>query len=321
MKLIGMLRIAAGLMLACAMLTAPASASVAPKPLFQLAKQVASLAGTTWQGSYQYDTMNESEALTIDFLGSGRARAHHLGATMDWTYSVAGNRVVLLADTGSTWTALIGNGAISGTMNFPGHGGGHFSLYQQTASAPPVGSGPGGYDLSQLSPDVRNAVVEARAAETRALETATRARRAANDAVRGRAGAVDNGLGYEDYTGVFAGDRYAGEYRGGYRTGVGVMYNAQNQNNTVGALRYEGDWLNGESHGLGAHYWTNNERHAGNYSNNMFNGPGVYNYSDGSRYEGQWANNNRSGYGVLWDAQGRAVSAGVWAAHEFVRPQ
>jgi hypothetical protein len=304
------------------------SPAVSAAEIAVIAKQNSSLSGTTWRGSYQYDTMEESETLSIEFYSSTRARANHIGDTQEWTYTISGNRVVMTASSGSTWTAGLDDDTLAGTMHFPGHGDGVFTLYLASGqprvsgaavgNAAPPAAAP--YALSQLHARVREAVEEAREAESSAMETATRARQAAADAVRRGTRDAQNGLGYEDYTGAFAGDRYAGNFRGGYRTGLGVMTNAQNSNNSVGALRYEGDWLNGESHGLGVHYWVENERHAGHYSNNMFNGAGVYYYSDGRRYEGQWSNNTRSGYGVLWDAQGRVQNAGLWASHEFVRP-
>jgi hypothetical protein len=187
------------------------------------------------------------------------------------------------------------------------------------------------FDLAQLHSQVRAAVESARDAESRALAVAQRARDAAaqaEDAAR-RARAGETGYRAYDssteqryeggwsngrsgygvmflHAGRFAGDRYAGQYRGGVLGGVGVYSYAINTNNPYedGTLRYEGEYLNDRRNGLGVMHFRDGRRDA------------VSRFADGSRYEGEHRNGLNHGYGVHWDAQGRVMQAGIWTAGE-----
>jgi hypothetical protein len=138
------------------------------------------------------------------------------------------------------------------------------------------------YDISQLDPAVRSAVLDARGAQTRALQAAGRA--------QGR------GAGTVAFTG-HGGDSYLGE---GYAQGD------SDQRNGYGLMT----WADGE-------YYAGQHRggtpNAGNKE-----GFGVYVFADGRMYEGQFGNDLQNGYGVLWDRGGAIAFAGRWVD---ARPQ
>lgn len=238
----------AGLALALLLTSAPAAAQ---KGGGRGAAPVATAPGgpvdhTTWGGSYQYATMNESEPLTIEFFGNGRARAQHVGQTQDWTYTVSGNRIILLSSSGSTWTATISGGTLLGTMTYPGHGDGVFSL-QHRAWANGVA------DLSQLHRNVRSAAETARAEQARAHAAAQRARQgdgvvsmgSDGDTYEGEDGAIgDITRAVQTFP---SGDTYAGAYVRGTPdafSGNGVYRFANGQT-------YEGEWANSQYNGFG----------------------------------------------------------------------
>jgi len=139
------------------------------------------------------------------------------------------------------------------------------------------------YDLAQLSPDVRSAVENARAAQTRALMAAARAQ--------------GDGAGHVRFTGV-GGDTYAGECapcgaEAPQRHGHGVL-----------------SWNDGELY-VG--------QHAAGGAGGMKHGYGVYVVLNGEIYEGQLSADQYSGYGVRWDAQGRVRLQGLWANNALVQ--
>ncbi len=203
------------------------------------------------------------------------------------------------------------------------------------------------YDLTQLHPDVRRAVVQARRLAEGAESAASRARSAAQlaeqAAISARSGATgfraydfgndpDNGRRYEGAwdgarqvgygvliygRGAYAGDRYSGEFNNGFN-GVGVYAYAENAANASGALRYEGEMVDDRSTGLGVFYWRDGQRYAGANRDWQSAGHGIIFRIDGTRYEGEWRADKRSGYGVEWDAEGRLHRQGVWRDGDFV---
>lgn len=194
------------------------------------------------------------------------------------------------------------------------------------------------YDLAQLHPDVRRAVEAARDAERRAEVAAFRARevvaRAEDAAGRARRGErgyrvreweaglryryegawsdnAANGVGVE-VSGLFElTGRYAGEFRLGLQSGLGVESHA-------GRVLYEGEFEAGERSGVGIAYYTmdpesryvGERRDAGTRA-----GSGVDYDSSGQRYEGEFY-----GHGVRWDAQGRVMQQGIWHGIRLATP-
>lgn len=221
------------------------------------------------------------------------------------------------------------------------------TVRNQPAPAPVSNRDNGPFGLDLLHPTVRAAVVEARsaaqrgeAAAGRARDAAARAEDAANRARRGEAGfrlydagdgrvvaAGWNGQSWNGY-GVMdvsapqpgAGDRYAGAYLGGVKSGPGIYLFARNAQNSANSLRYEGEWANDNRNGVGVYVWRDGMRHAGGQSNSQLSGPGVFSFTNGNRQEGEYANGVRNGPGVLWGPDGRLISSGIWRDDVLVTP-
>lgn len=132
------------------------------------------------------------------------------------------------------------------------------------------------YDLSQLNPEVRAAVEQAREAQRLALMAAARAE--------------GNVSGHTRFTGT-GGDNYAGQC----------------------APCTEGE---SQRHGVGVLSWTDGELYAGQHlaggPGGMKHGYGVYIITTGGVYEGQFNADRRDGYGVMWDTEGRVAYQGRW---------
>lgn len=214
------------------------------------------------------------------------------------------------------------------------------------AAAPaPSARAQAAYDTAQLNPDVRAAVMQARQARARAETLAARAREAeqladqAADRARRRAsgtadymqssgqrylGEVDDSGSRETHgilmgSADWVGDRYAGEWRGNIREGVGVYSYASNRSNTNGSLRYEGQYVDDHCMGLAVYYWTSGDRYYGQNGDCADKeGVGVLVFADGRRYEGEWADDQYNGYGVFWDRRGGVMQQGLWADGRLV---
>lgn len=134
-------------------------------------------------------------------------------------------------------------------------------------------SGP--FDLNGLEPQVQQAVQQARAAQTQALQAAARAQGDASGTIR--------------FTGD-GGDTYQGE---GHRSSSdGPMRNG------YGLMTWsDGEYYAGESRAAAAN---GGQKH----------GYGVYVFANGNVYEGQFQADRYHGYGVMWEADGRAAYAG-----------
>lgn len=197
------------------------------------------------------------------------------------------------------------------------------------------------YNIEALHADVRAAVMRAREHQTRAETAAIAAREAATRAEEAAARARDGEPGHRAYdfehdpqqrryegewpdegrarglgvlsfgAGPYSGDRYAGHFRNGRKFGLGVyVYGALATDETQS--RYEGDYISGEAERYGVYYGRRGNRHAGRSGGDAFNGEGVYDYANGERYEGEFFDNRRHGFGVLWRADGRIRSSGLW---------
>jgi hypothetical protein len=199
---------------------------------------------------------------------------------------------------------------------------------------------PGG-DLTALHPDVRAAVLRAREAEKAAEDAAQRARdaaakgqAAADRARRGEAGVIvgpvdSEGRQYEGEAdangtplgfgvfywsaGTYRGDKLAGEFGDGTRARPGVYQYGDNDNpNARAALRYEGDFLNGQRNGYGVTYWRDGARTKSLLRDSGSNGPGVYVHLNGTRYEGDFEQGLPSGHGAEWGPNGELTLQGLW---------
>ena len=227
------------------------------------------------------------------------------------------------------------------------------ALFATPAAIAQTSAGSAGYDISTLHPQVQAAVVAARAAEAQGIAAAQHARdnagRGEAAAVRARNGEpgtqaydsqpfgdppstaryeteardnIRNGYGVQTFTsGPNVGDRYAGTFENGRKSGAGVYTHVDNQANPGNAEnRYEGDYADSAGNGFGAIFWNDGETYAGQITSDHRNGGGVNRYADGRRFEGEYAYDVRTGLGVLWGADGRVISQGVWSNGELTTP-
>tara|TARA_Y100000310_G_scaffold277399_1_gene295116 strand:- start:577 stop:1131 length:555 start_codon:yes stop_codon:yes gene_type:complete len=102
------------------------------------------------------------------------------------------------------------------------------------------------------------------------------------------------------------GDHYIGQTSGGLPHGKGAMkfFN--------GPAFYQGDFLNGEMHGIGTYIWSANptpDFYTGEFSNGKFHGQGTYTWIiDGEiskSYKGEWRNDVRHGKGIYTNKDGK----------------
>jgi len=213
------------------------------------------------------------------------------------------------ANTISSYDAYLGN--------FPS---GRHAREARTARQAIVAAMPAAFDLAQLHPNVRAAVIEARRSESLGDAAGARGREAGQ---RGRqSGRINPQSGYGVHNGAnqFAGDQFAGSYAGGQFNGSGTYTWSNNANNQQDLDRYEGDWANDRRHGFGVQYWRDGSRYVGAWGNGTKAGTGVYHYADGDRNEGEWANGELNGYGVRWDGQGRLLEQGIYSANRLTTP-
>ena len=157
-------------------------------------------------------------------------------------------------------------------------------------------------------------------------------------------GDCENGWGiYEWRSGSSSGDKYIGEWKGGYRNGEGVYFWNSGD-------KYVGTWANGVINGYGTQffangtksvgYWQNakltsknytesscisgdcndgygvwvydsGDKYTGYFKDGYRSGDGNYIYADGERYVGKYENHKRNGYGTYYWTDG-ATYAGTW---------
>ena len=97
---------------------------------------------------------------------------------------------------------------------------------------------------------------------------------------------------------------YRGEVSNGRREGKGVY--------TKSGLRYLGEWRGGVKHGLGVLYYNTAETHfyEGEFVKGVKQGWGRQQYASGSVYEGQWVGGRMFGYGAMqWVLPGAPTNA------------
>jgi hypothetical protein len=178
----------------------------------------------------------------------------------------------------------------------------------------------------------RAAQAKALAAERQAYETRHQARSAADcaktAATRGRSqqtgyysGKMTDGSKYEggldssrrkSGCGILEdanGNRYEGQFSGGYAAGYGVQ---TLKNGTV----YEGGFKRSLWDGFGVATSANGDVDVGTYANGRMNGPGRLVKTSGYRYEGDLRDNNANGYGVFQKPDGTILS-GQWIDAKF----
>ena len=106
------------------------------------------------------------------------------------------------------------------------------------------------------------------------------------------------------------GDIYEGQLKDNEQHGYGTLIFALN--NTDNAIRYVGNYENGEKSGFGTFEWKDGEKYVGEFKNDLRNGNGTYYYTDGTKYVGNWENGERNGFGKMFSADGSLEFAGNW---------
>lgn len=134
-------------------------------------------------------------------------------------------------------------------------------------------------------------------------------------------GNCNDGWGiYEWKSGSSSGDKYVGEFKNGYRDGVGV-YTWHNGD------KYVGYWTNGVINGYGTTFYADGTKASGNYkdatlvgtkdtaaaclSGDCDNGYGVWVYDAGDLYAGYWSGGFRDGEGTYLYADGQKYTGAV----------
>ena len=150
-----------------------------------------------------------------------------------------------------------------------------------------------------------------------------------------------DGLKYEgEFKGTYHGNgilyssdqiiKYKGTWlQGRYQTGYGKM---EYENGHI----YEGEWMEGNTHGKGKYIWPDGEVYDGDFLNGIITGRGIRHYANGDiyegdfventfhgkgiyfysklkeKYDGDWEGNIRKGKGMLYDADGNIKLSGNW---------
>lgn len=102
----------------------------------------------------------------------------------------------------------------------------------------------------------------------------------------------------------WAGDRYVGYWKEGYRHGQGTYFYAS-------GAKYIGNYNMNSMQGYGVYYFASGDKYEGYWENGKRHGQGTYTWDDGERYEGGWANGERHGEGKYFYTNGD-VKEGYW---------
>jgi len=164
-------------------------------------------------------------------------------------------------------------------------------------------------------------------------------------------GDCDNGFGVYSWA---EGDKYCGDWRGGYMDGYGT-YKWSNGD------KFSGEWANGKRNGQGIYTYADGTKKTGTWTNSVYqsetvrtgcisgdcengygtyiwgydtkwagdkyvgywkggyiSGQGKYYWSSGSSYEGEWSNNMRNGRGINYYYDG-TKDEGTFSDDKFVR--
>ena len=79
-------------------------------------------------------------------------------------------------------------------------------------------------------------------------------------------------------------------------------------------VTYEGEWKNGQEHGMGVECFDGGDRYEGQWKHGSYSGRGVLCFANGNRYEGGFLDNKEQGQGRLWFAGGSGSYEGEWLA-------
>ncbi|TMW57074.1 hypothetical protein Poli38472_002999 [Pythium oligandrum] len=133
--------------------------------------------------------------------------------------------------------------------------------------------------------------------------------------------------GCETYTGDWAANQfhgtgkyidaegrvYEGEFHQGKKHGMGKqLVSGANKDH------YTGEWKEGYRDGIGVATFEDGSTYSGNWKRDLQDGEGTFTAASGERYSGQWRNGLRDGAGVLFNPSTGVTKEGTWVKDEAI---
>jgi hypothetical protein len=91
--------------------------------------------------------------------------------------------------------------------------------------------------------------------------------------------------------------QYRGQFKKSKQHGTGVLLRRPTGPQKEEEI-YDGEWMNGEKHGLGKYYYFKDTFYDGDWYKNKKEGHGTFKSPEGD-YVGQWKNDKKNGKGIL----------------------
>ena len=89
--------------------------------------------------------------------------------------------------------------------------------------------------------------------------------------------------------------------------------------NVSGAIKYEGEYLNGEKNGKGKEYDEDKLIFEGEYLNGEKNGKGKEYDEDKLIFEGEYLNGKKYGRGIAYNSNGQVIYEGNYVNNNFLK--
>jgi len=91
--------------------------------------------------------------------------------------------------------------------------------------------------------------------------------------------------------------QYRGQFKKSKQHGNGVLLRKPTAGSKEEEI-YDGEWMNGEKHGLGKYYYFKDIFYDGNWYKDKKEGHGTFKSPEGE-YVGEWKNDKKNGQGIL----------------------
>jgi len=131
------------------------------------------------------------------------------------------------------------------------------------------------------------------------------------------------------------GQRYVGEYRGGFPNGkgtrtdpsgevyVGHFLNGESHGhgtwNHPNGQTYVGEHRHGKRHGQGVYTWPSGNKYVGEFRDGKPHGHGTHFFTDGARHVGENRDGKWNGEGILYGPTGNILRSGRWESNKNVQ--
>ena len=131
------------------------------------------------------------------------------------------------------------------------------------------------------------------------------------------------------------GQRYVGEYRGGFPNGKGTLTSlsgevyvghflngerhGQGTWNHPNGQTYVGEHRHGKRHGQGVYTWPSGNKHVGEFRDGKSHGHGTHFFPDGARHVGENRDGKWNGEGILYGPNGNILGSGRWESNKNVQ--